>query len=335
MGRSETTAVWVKSVALFVSGMIRRLAKAAGVGLATVGGLAAVNAALAGRAEPLEQPLSGADRTYRWRGMDVAYTEAGEPDAPTVVFLHGINAAGSSGEFRAVFDDLACDYHVVAPDLPGFGRSDRPSLQYSAALYEDFVADFLSEYDAPAVVVSSLTAAYVARALADPYGDVSVSSLVAVCPTARGGPDRVTWARELLRAPVVGTALFNLLASKPSIRYFNADHGYYDMASVSDEWMAYEWQTAHQPNARFAPASFVSGFLNSDIDLGPALRKLDVPVTFVWGREADITPLSAGRDLAEEADARLVVIDDAKLLPHVEHPGAFLDVVRESFAVPV
>jgi pimeloyl-ACP methyl ester carboxylesterase len=234
-------------------------------------------------------------------------------------------------EFRAVFDDLAAEYHVVAPDLPGFGRSDRPPLQYSAALYEEFVADFLAEYDAPAVVASSLTTAYVASALSEPDG-VSVSRLVAICPTARGGPDRVTWVRELLRAPLVGTALFNLLGSKPSIRYFNADHGYYDTASVSEEWMEYEWRTAHQPNARFAPASFVSGFLNSEVDLGAALAVADAPVTFVWGREADITPLSDGRDLAEEADARLVVIDDAKLLPHVEHPDAFLGIVRDALS---
>ena len=266
--------------------------------------------------------------------MDVAYTEAGPEDAPTVVLLHGINAAGSSGEFREVFDDLTDDYHVVAPDLPGFGCSDRPPLQYSAALYEDFVADFLAEYDRSSVVVSSLTTAYVAAALSDPYADVSVSRLVAVCPTARGGPDRLTWLRELVRAPVVGTALFNLVASKASIRYFNADHGYYDMGSVSEEWMAYEWRTAHQPNARFAPASFISGFLNAEVDLGEALGGLDVPVTFIWGREADITPLSDGRELAEEADARLVVIDDAKLLPHVEHPSAFLGTVREAFSAP-
>ena len=61
---------------------------------------------------------------------------------------------------------------------------------------------------------------------------------------------------------------------------------------------------------------------------------LDVPVTFVWGREADITPLADGRDLADDADARLVVIDDAKLLPHVEHPGAFLEIAREALTAP-
>jgi pimeloyl-ACP methyl ester carboxylesterase len=308
--------------------------RAATATLATIGGVAAVNRLLAARADPLDPPLPGDHRTYQWRGIDVAYTEAGPDDAPTVVLLHGINAASSSGEFRTVFDDLAADYHVVAPDLPGFGCSERPPLQYSATLYEDFVADFLARYDTPSVVVSSLTTAYVAAALSDPYSDTAADRLVAICPTSRGGPDRLTWLRELLRAPLVGTALFNLLTSRPSIRYFNADHGYYDMASVSDEWMAYEWQTGHQPGARFAPASFISGFLNSEVDLGSALADAGCPLTFVWGREAEITPLSGGRDLAEAADARLVVIDDAKLLPHVEHPGAFLDIVREALAAP-
>jgi pimeloyl-ACP methyl ester carboxylesterase len=126
--------------------------------------------------------------------------------------------------------------------------------------------------------------------------------------------------------------MFNALGSMPSIRYFNADHAYYDVSHVSEEWMRYEWRTAHQPGARFAPASFVSGFLNSDIDLGEALADLDLPVTIVWGREADITPLKRGRELADEADARLIVFDDAMLLPHVEYPEQFLDTLKGELA---
>jgi pimeloyl-ACP methyl ester carboxylesterase len=327
---------------------LRRAAAYLGLG---VGAAAAITRGLRSAAGSLEPPLSGRQRTYRWRGMDVAYTEAGDPDDPTLVCLHGINAAGSSGEFREVFDDLAADYHVLAPDLPGFGRSDRPPLRYSAALYEDFVADFVTfagnasgtddqgetgdeaesavdgdgDGDGPAVLASSLTAAYVA-AVAD---DLAVSRLLLICPAAIAGPEPPKgWLQELLRAPLVGQALFDVLASKPSIRYFNADHGYYDPSRVTDEWMDYEWRTAHQPGARFAPASFVAGALNSDVDLGATLRALDAPVTIYWGREADITPLSQGRELAEAADARLVVFDDAMLLPHVEFPGAFLDAVR-------
>ncbi|WP_144901734.1 alpha/beta fold hydrolase [Halobellus captivus] len=298
---------------------------AAGVALG-IGATAVANAVLRRNAAELEPPLDGTQNTVEWNGIDVRYAEAGDPADRDLVLLHGINAAGSSGEFRAVFDALAEEYHVIAPDLPGFGTSDRPPLRYSATLYEEFVCDFVARFDRPAVVASSLTGAYLAAGAAH----LDLSSVVLVCPTARGGPDRNLPVRELLRAPLVGEALFNALASKPSIRYFNADHGYYDPERVSESWIDYEWRTAHQPNARFAPASFVSGFLNSDVDLEAALAAVDAPVTLVWGREAEITPLQRGRALAEAADCRLVVIDDAKLLPHVEFPAAFVDVVRDA-----
>ena len=130
-----------------------RLRNLAGTALLGVGAMAATNAGLRYEGE-LESPLVGDDGTFRWRGMDVAYTEGGDPEDPDLVLLHGINAAGSSGEWRETFGDLTADHHVVAPDLPGYGRSDRPPLRYSAALYEDFVGDFLAEFDEPAVVAS-------------------------------------------------------------------------------------------------------------------------------------------------------------------------------------
>ena len=304
-----------------------------GSALLGVGALAALNTGLRYEGE-LESPLDGDDGVFRWRGMDVAYTEAGDPDDPDLVLLHGINAAGSSGEWRAVFDDLADDYHVIAPDYPGYGRSDRPPLRYSAALYEDFVHDFLAEFDEPAVVASSLSAAYAAAAADEPddaEGGVTLSGFVAVCPTAVAGPSPAKgWLRELLRAPFVGRALFNAITSKPSIRYFNADHGYDDPSNPSAEWTDYEWRTTHVENARFAPASFISGTLNSDVDLAAAFRDLRVPPTIVWGREATVSPLTDGRELADETDARLVVFDRARLLPHVEHPDRFVETVEET-----
>ena len=298
----------------------------AGYGLLAAGAAAVTTRALQARAGELEPALTGEQRTFRWRGMDVAYTEAGDPDDETLVLVHGINAAGSSGEWREVFRSLADRYHVVAPDLPGFGRSDRPPLRYSAAFYEEFVGDFLAEFDEPTVVASSLSAAYTVGAL--DRGACDAGELVLVCPTARGGPEPAKgWLRELLRTPVLGELVFAALGSKPSIRYFNADHGYWDPEKAGDEWQAYEWRTAHQPGARFAPASFVSGHLNSDVALGPTLADLDVRTTIVWGREADLPPLADGRQLAEEADATLVVFDDTMLLPHVEFPARFRDVI--------
>jgi len=56
----------------------------------------------------------------------IAYREAGSPTAPTVVLLHGFPT--SSFMFRGLIEDLAGDYHVLAPDHIGFGASETPTV---------------------------------------------------------------------------------------------------------------------------------------------------------------------------------------------------------------
>lgn len=65
--------------------------------------------------------------TYRTRQIDdveVFYREAGPPDGPVVVLLHGFPTA--SHMFRDLIPILAHDYRVIAPDLPGFGNTSAP-----------------------------------------------------------------------------------------------------------------------------------------------------------------------------------------------------------------
>ncbi|MFC4450326.1 alpha/beta fold hydrolase [Halorussus aquaticus] len=294
---------------------------ASGLGTAALG-----NRLLGWKAGDLEPALDGRQRTYRWRGFDVAYTEAGDPEDPDLLLLHGVHAAASNKEFDQVFDQLAKTYHVVAPDLPGFGRSDRPPLTYSAALYTAFVTDFAEDVtEDAACVATSLSGAY--ATLAQHQSNV-FSRLVLVAPTADTGSRR-TWLRSLFRSPVVGQGLFNILTSKRSLYFFDNREAYSTEASYTERDVDYQWETSHQPGARFAPASFVSGYLDPDVDLGEELARLDVPVTIVWGRDATVSPLEDGEALAERADAKLVVFDDAKLLPHAEHPGPFLDVLLD------
>jgi len=295
-----------------------------------IGATATANRLLQSRAGGFEPFLAGDQGTYRWRGFDVTYTELGDPADDDILLFHGISAASSNHEFHAVADRLAEQYHVIAPDLPGFGHSDRPPLLYSTSLYTTFLEDVIQDLsDEPIVIASSLTGSYAAAAARK----TDAASLVLICPTDTTMGGGSVWLRGLFRSPVVGQGLFNLLTSKASIRYFNADHGYYDPAKLTDDVVDYEWTTAHQPGARFAPASFVSGFLDPDGSIEEWLSAVDVPVTLVWGRNADITPLSRGREIAEAADAGLAVFDQAKLLPHVEHPGQFVELVADG--VPV
>src|SRR5215813_395570 len=59
-------------------------------------------------------------------GLDIFYREAGDTAKPTILLLHGFPT--SSFMFRNLIPQLAGDFHLVAPDYPGFGQSSAPSV---------------------------------------------------------------------------------------------------------------------------------------------------------------------------------------------------------------
>ncbi|MCZ6786296.1 MAG: alpha/beta hydrolase [Planctomycetota bacterium] len=64
-------------------------------------------------------------RTTKIDDLEIFYREAGDPKNPTVLLLHGFPT--SSHMFRNLMGALADDFHLVAPDYPGFGESSMPS----------------------------------------------------------------------------------------------------------------------------------------------------------------------------------------------------------------
>jgi pimeloyl-ACP methyl ester carboxylesterase len=308
----------------------------AGVGLA--GGLAAANRALQNAPLPISA-LGGTRQRWTWRGHEIFATEAGE--GPLVILVHGIYAGASSYEFRELFPLLAQHHRVVAFDLLGCGLSDKPNVAYSTELFVEQIVDALSEFggdEAATIVGSSLGAAFAIRAAM--RASDQIERLAAICPAGMAGTldrDSVQGTppvTTLFRSPLLGEGLFNVLASKRSIRWFLQHRTFADAKRVTPEIVAHYYAVSHQPGARYVPAAFIGGLLNCDV--ARDLPFLTIPLLIMWGEKAPaINPRSNAEEFLRLAKgARLVTFAESGLLPHEEEPAA-VDEALELFLTPI
>jgi pimeloyl-ACP methyl ester carboxylesterase len=83
------------------------------------------------------------EKTATVFGAKINYVETGDPAKPTVILLHGLG--GSIGNWMYNVPVLAANYHVIALDQVGFGKSDKPMLKYRVGTFADFLDKFMAE----------------------------------------------------------------------------------------------------------------------------------------------------------------------------------------------
>lgn len=86
--------------------------------------------------------------TRKINGVEIFYREAGDKNKPTLVLLHGYPT--SSHMFRNLIVDLSDKYHLIAPDYPGYGRSEQPPMKdfdYTFENMSGIVTTLLNELD--------------------------------------------------------------------------------------------------------------------------------------------------------------------------------------------
>ena len=296
-----------------IGSLRRALALLVGSVAALVGGLALANRALT--LHDLPPTLPGAMHDWTWRGWRVRYTVLG--DGAPFVLVHGVHAAASSFEMRTIFEPLSQRHTVYAVDLLGFGKSERPAAPYSGALYAELLSAFLGDVvGQPATLVASSMSASFAVAAARMRPSL-VARLILLAPTRATKPGLARRALgRVLSAPFVGTAAFNLVVSRASVRRY-LRRAYADPALVDDPLIGQQWATAHQPNARLAPAAFVAGKL--DLPLDSSAAPITAPILVVRGGVPGLGAAPSDADLRGLGqDVRIQTFDGVGQLPHDE-----------------
>lgn len=237
-----------------------------------------------------------------------------------VVLIHSVNAAAGAHEMKPLFETYRGKRPVYALDLPGFGFSERSERDYSVALYDNAISDFLDEVvEEPADVIAlSLGCEFAARTTHT--GPERVNTLTLISPTGFGtrpieiGGDGFY---NFVSFPLWSQALFDLLAIKPSIRYFL---GLNFVGEPPEAFIDYAYRAAHQPGARYAPLAFLSGRLFSK-DIRPEIyEQLPVPTLVIYDKDPNINFGKLEDAASVNENLKLVRIAPSLGLPHWELP---------------
>lgn len=264
-------------------------------------------------------------------GLRIFYREAGRPEAPTVLLLHGFPT--SSHMFRDLIPRLADRYHVIAPDLPGFGFSEAPdragfpyTFDHLASVIGRFVdvvgleryALYVFDYGAP--VGFRLATAHPERvtALISQNGNAYEEGL------SDGWNPIAKYWREPTEANRV--ALHSFL--EPETTRWQYLHGVSDDAKVAPESYTLDSALLARPGNDEIQLDLFLDYA-SNVALYPTfqayLRTAQPPLLAIWGRN-DPFFLPAGADAfrrdVPKAEVRLLDTGHFALETHAEEIAA-------------
>ncbi|HLP89906.1 MAG TPA: alpha/beta hydrolase [Nostocaceae cyanobacterium] len=244
--------------------------------------------------------------TWNWQNqpVQVVYETIGQ-GAPLLI-LPAFSSVSTRGEVGKLAQLLASDFQVTTIDWPGFGESERPSLDYQPAIYEQFLADFVkSVFNQPISVVAAGHAAGYVLKLAVKAPE-TFSHIALLAPTWRGplptmgaNPSVAGMVRNLVRFPLLGQALYTINTTPSFLSWMYRRHVFSDAQILTPDFINQKWQTTQKSGARFASAAFVTGnidTIHSQEEFLNLAQSLSIPIMAVIGA-------SSPRKSRQEMDA--------------------------------
>jgi len=251
-----------------------------------------------------------------------------------LLLIHSINATASAYEIKPLFDGLREHFHVIAPDLPGFGLSERSDRSYDIESYVSAIDAVRDEIAAPCHALAvSLSSEFLARSASrSPQG---YRTLALVTPTgfdARSDRLRETEGstrenlvgRFFTSTPGLSPLMYSLLTRPRVIRYFLKRT--FGSNAFPDELAEYGAASAAQPNARYAPFAFLSGRLFAK-DIRTVYESLDMPVWLSNGTRGDFSDFR-GADWIENRSNWQHSVYPTGAMPYFEKGNTFLNDYR-------
>jgi len=241
---------------------------------------------------------------------NIRYLESGNSDK-TLVLIHGLGA--SAERWEKVVPFLENSFHVVIPDLIGFGYSDKPLTDYTIDYFSKFLQKFLDSINIqnPILIGSSLGGQISAEYTAQ--HPTNVEKLILVSPSG------------IMKQSTPALDAYIMAALYPNEQ--NAKNAFEMMEgsgkSIPQEIIDNFVKRMKLPNAKLAFMSTILGLKNSKV-ITEKLHSITVPTMIVWGSDDPVIPIQYASEFVESIkNCIFFKMDGIGHTPYVQDPSSF------------
>ncbi len=256
------------------------------------------------------QDAAIADKYATVFGAKIHYLEAGS--GPVVILLHGLG--GSTANWAPTIAPLAQKYRVIVPDQIGFGKSDKPMLNYRVSTLVDFLEGFYKQVGVQkASLVGNSLGGFTAAAFAIAHPE-KVDKLVLV--DAAGFAVTGDLDPRVLNGLNASTR--QQVRDLLSLVFYNKEQFSSDMAI--DAFFASRVTAGDQ----YTIQRFIDSIAHGEDMLDGKVGAIKHPTLIIWGREDGLTQLAMGQRFNKEiAGSQLLIIDKCGHVPQLEKAAEF------------
>jgi pimeloyl-ACP methyl ester carboxylesterase len=242
-------------------------------------------------------------------GQKIHYLEAGT--GPTVILLHGLGGSTQVWQFNIAA--LAERYHVVVPDQIGFGKSDKPLVNYRIRTYVDFLDQFCKQLRIDrATLVGNSMGGWIAAMFTASFPD-RVDKLVLV-DAAGYAPRKDLDTRIFFGLNPTTREGMKVLVAKV----------FYNKAFQTDAAIDQAIAARLAAGDGYTINSITESIIRGEDFLDDVVKTIKRPTLIIWGRQDGLVPLPEGERFNKDiAGSKMIVFDECGHVPNVEKPAEF------------
>jgi len=277
-------------------------------------------------------PRKPKDQYIKVGNINTRYWALGDQGSP-VILIHGL---GASSEIWMHNVEIMAEHHrVYVPDLVGFGRSDKPDIEYTPSSAARFIYDFMNALNIErASFAGNSLGGGISLIFTLEYPD-KVDKIVLVDSAGLGS--EVIFPLRLLSLPFIGK-----LMTRPSRKgvYLYFRDAVYDRKLLNKDFIDLYYELHSLPGAQKSLLRVIRTAIGIRgarerlvVPIMTNLGKIEQPTLIVWGKQDKVIPLEHAYFAKEQIpNSQLHVFDPCGHMPQFERPNEFNGVVTEFLA---